>query len=294
MIDLHLHTNASDGSDSIGELLANLQAAGIDTFAVTDHDTIDGAVEMETALAAAGTITKAGIAADTAADSIRYVKGVEFSCLTPLGKCHLLGYRYDAGDPELLAALKEGADLRRAKLEDRLVYLQKTYQVTFTEDELSWLHSQKSPGKPHIADLLLKRGIGENRNDVIQNYIRGTKKSVDRIQAQTAISGILHAGGIPVWAHPLGGEGEKLLSEAQFENQLQYLIECGIQGLECHYSRYNKEQITFLRSQAQKHGLLISGGSDYHGSRKTIVLGTLNAYGAPVYEEQLTILRKLW
>ncbi|MCD7954984.1 MAG: PHP domain-containing protein [Lachnospiraceae bacterium] len=338
MIDLHMHTSASDGSDSVGELLTNLQKASIDTFAVTDHDTIDGAVEMETALAkeasanfpvdsiakartASGTVSGGTAEARGSADAavgrsdirpdsgsggaaipqsamnlhdIRYVKGVEFSCLTPLGKCHLLGYRYDAGDPELLAALKEGADLRRAKLEDRLVYLQKTYQVTFTEEELAWLHSQKSPGKPHIADLLLKRGIGENRNDVIQNYIRGTKKSADRISAQTAISGILHAGGIPVWAHPLGGEGEKLLSEAQFESQLLYLIGCGIKGLECHYSRYNEEQVTFLRAQAQKHGLLISGGSDYHGSRKTIALGTLNAYGAPVYEEQLTILRQLW
>ncbi len=303
MIDLHIHSSASDGSDSIPELLTNLQKAGIDTFAVTDHDTIDGAVEMETVIRTL---------------NLHYVKGIEFSCVTPLRKCHLLGYRYDADDPVFLSAIREGNDLRLAKLERRLTFLRETYHVKFTDEELAWLHSQKSPGKPHLADLLLKRGIGENRDDIIRNYFRGAdnpknrrrkadsnrteetngngsnRKSTDRIAAHTAISGILHAGGIPVWAHPLGGEGERLLTEHEFEEQLQYLLRQGLGGLECHYSRYNEEQVVFLRKQAEKHDLLISGGSDYHGTRKTIALGTLNAYGAPVCKEQLTILRELF
>ncbi len=289
MIDLHIHSSASDGSDSIPELLVNLQKADIDTFAVTDHDTIDGAVEMETAIRAL---------------NLHYIKGIEFSCISPLRKCHLLGYRYDANDPVFLSAIREGNDLRLAKLERRLAFLRETYHVEFTDEELAWLHSQKSPGKPHLADLLLKRGIGKNRDDIIRNYFRGAdasfnakgnaQKNYDRIAAHTAISGILHAGGIPVWAHPLGGEGEQLLTEHEFEEQLQYLIRQGLGGLECHYSRYNEEQVLFLRGQAEKHDLLISGGSDYHGTRKTIALGTLNAYGAPVCEEQLTILRELF
>lgn len=288
MIDLHMHSSASDGSDSIPELLANLQKADIDTFAVTDHDTIDGAVEMEAA---------------TRALNLHYIKGIEFSCISPLRKCHLLGYRYDANDPVFLSAIREGNGLRLAKLDRRLAFLRETYHVEFTDEELAWLHSQKSPGKPHLADLLLKRGIGKNRDDIIRNYFRGadtsfnakdsTQKNRDRIAAHTAISGILHAGGIPVWAHPLGGEGERLLTEHEFEEQLQYLLRQGLCGLECHYSRYNEEQVLFLRAQAKKHDLLISGGSDYHGTRKTIALGTLNAYGAPVCEEQLTILQEL-
>ncbi|MCC8051502.1 MAG: PHP domain-containing protein [Clostridiales bacterium] len=309
MVDLHIHSSASDGSDSIPELLTNLQKADIDTFAVTDHDTIDGAVEMETA---------------TRALNLHYIKGIEFSCISPLRKCHLLGYRYDANDPVFLSAIREGNDLRLAKLERRLAFLRETYHVEFTDEELAWLHSQKSPGKPHLADLLLKRGIGKSRDDIIRNYFRGAdvdctkkispdrfgsnytdsspdrmieeshQKDCDRIAAHTAISGILHAGGIPVWAHPLGGEGERLLTEHEFEEQLQYLIRQGLGGLECHYSRYNEEQVLFLREQAEKHDLLISGGSDYHGTRKTIALGTLNAYRAPVCEKQLTILQKLF
>ncbi|MCD8074909.1 MAG: PHP domain-containing protein [Lachnospiraceae bacterium] len=277
MIDLHMHTTASDGSDSIRELAAKLREREIDTFAVTDHDTIDGALEMET-------IVWPGA---------RFVKGVEFSCISPAGKCHILGYGYDASDVQLQAALKEGSDLRMAKLGDRLAYVQKTYRIVFTREELDWLYSMKSPGKPHIADLMLKKGIGKNRDDVIRNYIHGTKKGADRIEAQTAISGILHAGGIPVWAHPLGGEGEGLLSGEQFANQLRTLMGSGIRGLECHYSRYTREQVQFLRDMAKKYDLLISGGSDYHGSRKNIALATLNAYGAAVSEDELTILRVL-
>lgn len=277
MIDLHMHTTASDGSDSIRELAAKLREREIDTFAVTDHDTIDGALEMET-------IVWPGA---------RFVKGVEFSCISPAGKCHILGYGYDASDVQLQAALKEGSDLRMAKLGDRLAYVQETYRIVFTREELDWLYSMKSPGKPHIADLMLKRGIGKNRDDVIRNYIHGTKKGADRIEAQTAISGILHAGGIPVWAHPLGGEGEEMLSREQFANQLRTLMRSGIRGLECHYSRYTREQVQFLRDMAKKYDLLISGGSDYHGSRKNIALGTLNTYGAAVSEDELTILRVL-
>ncbi|MCD7746293.1 MAG: PHP domain-containing protein [Lachnospiraceae bacterium] len=299
MIDLHMHSNASDGSDSIPELLAHLQKANIDTFAITDHDTIDGAMEMEAAVSVSRLRPESG---DTDSDTHashpapvpRYIKGIEFSCLSPLYKCHILGYRYDADDPEFQAAIREGNDLRLAKLEQRISYLRETYQVEFTNEELTWLHSQKSPGKPHLADLLLKRGIGASRDDVIRNCFRGIKTDgTDRISTHTAISGILHAGGIPVWAHPLGGEGEKLLTPEKFEAQLQILIGEGIRALECHYSRYNKEQVQFLRKEAEGYGLLISGGSDYHGVRKTIALGTLNAYNAPVREEELTILREL-
>ncbi len=317
MIDLHMHSNASDGSDSIPELLANLQKAGIDTFAVTDHDTIDGAVEMEAAIQtrSPAAATAAEGAANAAAPRLRpnsdkidirtqsartapilrYVKDIEFSCLSPLYKCHILGYRYDADDPVFQAAIREGNDLCLAKLEQRIAYLRETYHVEFTREELAWLHSQKSPGKPHLADLLLKRGIGANRDDVIRNYFRGIKTNgPDRISTHTAISGILHTGGIPVWAHPLGGEGDTLLTAEEFEAQLQLLIQDGIRGLECHYSRYSEEQVRFLRAQAEQHHLLISGGSDYHGIRKTIAPGTLNAYGAPVCEEELTILQEIF
>ena len=102
---------------------------------------------------------------------------------------------------------------------------------------------------------------------------------------------ILHAGGIPIWAHPLGGEGEKPLSAEKFQAQLHCLMGLGIQGMECHYSRYETAQREFLMAQARANGLLISGGSDYHGTNKRgLSLGMLSADGAHVCTDSLTVL----
>lgn len=277
-VDLHIHTNASDGSDSPAQLLKNLKAAGISTFSVTDHDTVTGALEMQSLVT----------------PEFHFIRGIEFSCETPVGKCHILGYNFDPNDPVFSAALEEGAALRREKLLSRLRYLEETLSITFTEEERAWLHSLKSPGKPHFGQLLVDRGIAATITEAIQVYINPHKPRRDRIDSRTAVSAILHAGGIPVWAHPLGGEGEKRLSVEQFQAQLALLVDQGIRGLECGYSRYAKSDIDFLTAQAQSHHLLISGGSDYHGTNKqALPLGALSADGTPFPAENLTILKKI-
>lgn len=277
-IDLHIHTTASDGSDSPAVLLENLKKAGISTFSVTDHDTVEGALEMEKL------VTK----------DFRFIRGIEFSCETPAGKCHILGYGYDPADPVYLAALDEGAALRQEKLEARIRYMQDTLGISLTDEDLSWLRSLKSPGKPHFGQIIMDRGLAENIDTAIQRYINPCPVLRDRIQGSTAVSAILHAGGIPVWAHPLGGEGEKRLTAEQFRAQLAYLMGCGIRGLECHYSRYESTDRVFLTEQAALNGLLISGGSDYHGTNKrNLPLGRLSADDAPVSADSLSILNVL-
>jgi len=82
------------------------------------------------------------------------------------------------------------------------------------------------------------------------------------------VKAILAAGGIPVWAHPLGGEGERRISAEEFQTQLETLLSYGLQGLECWYSRYTEKEIQGLLGTAQEKGLLVSGGSDYHGANK--------------------------
>jgi predicted metal-dependent phosphoesterase TrpH len=277
-VDLHIHTTASDGSDSPAELLENLKKAGITTFSVTDHDTIDGALEME----------------QLVAEDFRFIRGIEFSCETPAGKCHILGYNFDPKAPAFHAALADGAALRQEKLLERLDYLERTLQITFTDAEVAWLNSQKSPGKPHFGKLLVDRCIAATIDEAIQKYINPHKPRRDRIDGSTAVAAILHAGGIPVWAHPLGGEGEKRLTVEKFKAQLAYLKEQGIRGLECHYSRYTPEDCAFLTTLAEKNGLLISGGSDYHGSNKQdLPLGQLCTDGSQPPREALTILKLL-
>lgn len=275
-VDLHIHTTASDGADSPARLLENLKKAGITTFSVTDHDTIDGTLEMEALVP----------------PEFRFIRGIEFSCETPAGKCHILGYGYDPSDPVFSAALAEGAALRQEKCRSRLRYLEDTLGITFTEAELTWINGLKSPGKPHFGRLLVDRGIAATIGEAIKKYINPCRPRRDRIDGSTAIAAILHAGGIPVWAHPLGGEGEKRLEEAQFRAQLDYLLSQSIRGLECHYSRYETSDREFLVHQAELHKLPVSGGSDYHGANKhDLPLGRLSADGRKIPPEALTILR---
>ena len=275
LIDLHIHTTASDGSDSPAELARKV--AGLRIFSVTDHDTIDGALQMER-LVPPGTV---------------YIRGVEFSCVSPAGKCHILGYGYDPRHPALLAALEEGRTLRLEKLQRRLEALRAHFGIILTDDELSRLYSLNSPGKPHLGKILLDRGLAETLDGAIQTYLKIRVPGRDRIDAGRAIAAIEKAGGRSVWAHPLGGEGEKRLTPEKFEDQLQTLLAAGLKGMECHYSRYSREEIQFLRDRAAAHGLTVTGGSDYHGiNKRNLELGMLSMEDTPwtPTEAELTAL----
>ncbi len=104
---------------------------------------------------------------------------------------------------------------------------------------------------------------------------------------------ILSSGGVPVWAHPLGGEGERELSESGFMTLIDELMSYGLKGLECWYSKYTPAKCEWLSTQAEKRDLLISGGSDYHGTNKNIPLGRLNADNIAVDIDRLTILKHI-
>jgi predicted metal-dependent phosphoesterase TrpH len=224
---------------------------------------------------------------------MRYIRGIEFSCITEAGKCHILGYNYDPADPVFQAALAEGRELRMQNLVKRIAFVESTLDICLTEEEHARLNSLESPGKPHLAQILLDRGIAATIDQAIQEYINPCKISRERINAETAVKAILHAGGIPVWAHPLGGEGETRISQEQFHQQLALLMGYGLQGLECFYSRYSQEEEDFLAGNAQAEGLFVSGGSDYHGFVKSdLPLGRLRDNDARILSERLTILNQ--
>ena len=258
-VDLHIHTTASDGADSPRVLAEKIAAAGLRLFSVTDHDTIAGALEMEKLVP----------------EGVRYIRGVEFSCVSPAGKCHILGYGYDPDHPALLEALAEGRRLRLEKLDRRLEQLKRDHGIELTAAERTWLMSLGSPGKPHLGQIIRNRGLAPDLDGAIRNFIRDVPGR-DRIEAKMAIGAITAAGGFPVWAHPLGGEGEKRLTEEKFESLLETLLGCGLRGLECRYSRYGRKESEFLLDHAERLGLVPTGGSDYHGSnKKDIQLGQL-------------------
>lgn len=116
-------------------------------------------------------------------------------------------------------------------------------------------------------------------------------ESVARVDGIRAVKAIIAAGGVAVWAHPLGGVREKRLDAEKFSKQLLVLIDAGIRGLECYYSEYTMDEVEKLCSAAKEHGLLISGGSDYHGTGKPhLHLGMLNKEDKIIEEEKLTVL----
>ena len=277
-IDFHLHSNASDGSDTIPELLETVKESKLHTFSVTDHDTMEGTLEMEKLVP----------------NDIHFIRGIEFSCITPHQKCHILGYNFDPVNAEFSNALNLGIKLRQEKLYRRLEFFKEEFNFELTKEEADWLFSIKSPGKPHFGSLFVNRGMAPDIRTAIEKYVKKCPDGNDRIEASIAIHAILSSGGIPVWAHPLGGEGEKRLSRDEFLVQLETLLSYGIRGMECYYSRYEQNDIDFLIEQAQKHSLLISGGSDYHGKNKpNLHLGKLNAEDVDIDKDSLTLYNYL-
>ena len=272
MIDLHTHSTASDGTDTPGELSRKVREAGIEIFALTDHDTITGAMSLT---------------------GKNFVRGIEFSCRTENSRCHILGMNYDPENAEFQEALHEGERLRRAKFYRRIEFLRDTFSITFTPEEISQLESIPGTGKPHLANMIVSKGLAHDKQEAITRYIDKCRTGNSRIDAGQAISAIISAGGVPVWAHPLGGEGERTLTPIEFMNTLDELMNYGLEGLECWYSKYELAMCERLAEIARVNGLYVSGGSDYHGTNKNIPLGKLNAENITVDNEKFTILKRL-
>lgn len=284
-IDLHLHTNISDGSDTVEELYRKVKETGIHAFSVTDHDRMEGTLAMEQLMANDN---------DSKKDHLHFVRGIEFSCITPVKKCHILGYNFDPENQEFLDTLEFGIRLRQEKTRKRIDYWKQERGIELTKEEANWLHSVKSIGRPHFGQIILNRGLAPDLRTAIKEYVSPCKVGNDRIDASVAINAIRHADGTAVWAHPLGGEGEKRLTHEEFYRQLAELIKAGIQGLECFYSRYSQEDISFLLEEAKKHSLLISAGSDYHGDNKpNLHIGKLSEEDMEVAEDELSIYQYL-
>lgn len=270
--DLHIHSNYSDGSDSLSELVNNIKQAGTDIFALTDHDTNEGCIEL-------------------AKNNIKFINGIELTCKLDNINCHILGYNYDLFDEGLKNLIAEGKELRRIKLEKRISYLKEVYNIVLTEDEKAWLYSRKSVVKTHLARILVNRRLAGTNLEAMQKYLDGCKTGSTKFDGHKAVNVLKRANGIVIWAHPLGGEGETHLTEEEFIPRLEIMIKAGIQGLECYYSRYNNEEINILLKHARINNLLITGGSDYHGNNKVgITLGKLNVNNEYISADKLTVL----
>lgn len=275
LVDMHLHTTASDGSYSPAEVVQRVKSSGVKVFSLTDHDTTAGVHEVE----------------DDIPEGMEFFKGIEFSCKAGDIKCHILGYSYDDNHPDFMKALAAAEAKREDKLTTRIEHLREVDGIELTADEIAELEAIPSAGKPHIANILMRRGIPGTRTEVINRYLEFGVES--RIPAELAIRAIKASGGVAIWAHPLGGENEIHMNREEFEAKLKVLQAIGIEGLECFYSRYDDREIAMLLDIAESRRLLVSGGSDFHGKNKNVEIGELGVSKRPVFDSDLSLIAEL-
>ncbi|MBQ9355190.1 MAG: PHP domain-containing protein [Clostridia bacterium] len=257
-IDLHIHTTVSDGTDTPYELINNLKSANVGIFSVTDHD----------AVKTGKIISKLLTSNDPA-----FITGVEFSCKDENGQYHILGYGFDPDCEDVQRIVSLGHSYRIKKVRARLDFLKSQFGFSFPEEEITHLFTLDNPGKPHIANLMVKYSYAETKDKAIEDYINCAYFANEYVRPEEAIEGIVNSGGIPILAHPFFGSGNELISGTDMENRLQRLMDFGLKGIEAFYSGFNAKMRGEAIKLAEKYNLYVTAGSDYHGKNKPITLG---------------------
>lgn len=257
VIDLHMHSTVSDGTDTPEELLARVKEAGIEFFSVTDHDAI---------------CTCESICARLHPGDPRFLSGAEFSCRDESGKYHILGYRYDPAADSIRTLIGTGHGIRIKKLKARLAFLRTEFQMPFSEEDERELFAQPNPGKPHIAGLMVRYGYAKTITEAIRDYLDRLDLKDDYVRPEDAIRSILDAGGIPVLAHPCYGDGDQLIVGSELDARVVRLTKFGLMGLEGFYSGFTAKLRSEVLGLAAQYGLYVTAGSDYHGTNKLVRL----------------------
>lgn len=261
MIDLHLHSNASDGTDDPARLVHLAATAGVTTLALTDHDTTAG---WAPAVAAMSELP-AGVS---------LVRGAEFSTTAPDGRggqvaAHLLGYLFDPTHPAVLADQERLRDERRRRLRVMGQRMADDGWPVDPEDLLARLDPHTPIGRPHLGRALVEAGAVASVPEAFRTLLAKDAKyfepKVDTPITE-AVATIRAAGGVAVWAHPWArARGDVVEPEVIAE-----LAGHGLAGIEVDHRDHSPEDRDRLRSLAGDLDLLVTGSSDYHGGNKDI------------------------
>lgn len=251
MIDLHTHSTASDGTVAPADLVARAAEMGVAAMALTDHDTVEGLPEA----AAAGAV-----------HGVRVVPGVELSCEVDAGTLHLVVLFLEGDDGPLqsrLGALRAGRDDRNLRIVETL----QAHGMDVALDEVLAEAGTGSVGRPHVAAVMRAKGYVASINEAFDEWLaKGRTAYVerDRLEAGDAVALAHASGAVAVLAHPLSLDRPP----EELEAFVASLAEAGLDGLEVEYGRYDRDERAVLRAMADRHGLALSGGSDYHGLYK--------------------------
>ncbi len=263
--DMHTHSTESDGTESPSQLVRSVFEAGIETFALTDHDTTAG---WDEAGRAAGEL------------GVRLIPGIELSSLVGPVSVHILGYLIDPNHPELRAAMDATRESRRDRAARIVERIGADYEIAW-HDVLRHTSEGATVGRPHIADALVELGFAADRNDAFAGILHSRSGYVIPHEAPTppeAVRLIRAAGGVPVIAHPGTKGPERLIPESALEE----LVEAGLFGLEVDHPENRDDAKPVLRSRAERFGLATTGSSDYHGTGKPNRLGDGSTSGEVV------------
>lgn len=265
IIDMHTHTNYSDGELTPQELIRLAINKRIGTLAITDHDTIEGIKSID---------KKDGLIIDS---GIKIIDGIELSAKTNKGRMHILGYDIDLNNKELnkkMIILKDNSINSFLSIMEQI---KRDYGIRFSyEDIKAIVNANHNLGRPDLAKLCVKYGYANTIQDAFDKYLieahNKTRQTSKGLQYQECIELITKSGGIPILAHPRSLE----LSEKEFLILLKEMICCGLKGIEVYHPSHTKEEMEHYLEIAQKYDLLVSGGSDFHGKtvKPDIKLGT--------------------
>lgn len=265
LIDMHTHSNFSDGELDPNLLLYHAKMQDIGTIAITDHDTLEG---IKTLRNETDYIKRMGL---------ELYSGIELSAKRDFGRMHILGYGFNVDDKSLNSKMTELRDNSVNAVLAIYDQIRRDYGIRFTyEDIRNLINANHNLGRPDLAKLCIKYGFASSVQEAFDKYLieahQKTRQSNKGLQYEECLDLIINSGGIPVLAHPKSLE----LSNDEFIRLLESMISCGLRGIEVYHSSHTKEEMDYYLDIANRYNLLISGGSDFHGKgvKPDIKLGT--------------------
>lgn len=256
-IDLHAHSNVSDGTETPAVVMQAAATAKLDAIALTDHDSTDGWAQAAEAAILAG---------------VAFVPGIEISCRTAKGiSVHLLSYLHDPAHPGLMEEITKAKDARLTRAEHMVTLLAEDYPLTW-DDVIHHVAPGATLGRPHIADALVAAGVVSDRSEAFSSILTSRSRYFVQHYAPdpaVAVELVRAAGGVPVFAHPVASARGRIVGEQTYQD----MIDAGLAGLEIEHRDNPEEGRRFLRRLAERHDLLVTGSSDYHGTGKPNLLG---------------------
>jgi predicted metal-dependent phosphoesterase TrpH len=252
LIDMHTHTCYSDGELTPNELLKLAIKNGVGTISITDHDTIQGLININYE--------------SEEAKQINIIPGIELSVKAKKGTFHILGYGIDINNEYLNNKLKELRSNSLNRVLSMLEQLKKEHGIIFGYDEIvEMINANHNLGRPDIAKLCIKNGYVNNIREAFAKYLieayRKTAPYNKCMSYQECIELILISGGIPVLAHPYSLE----MSDLELFKLVKDMVKHGLKGIEVYHPKNSEEERKIYMKLVDKFNLLISGGSDYHG-----------------------------